>query len=191
MVLKTIHPTDRRDVLAHYLSTDQRKAIVDQLQDELSCRPPEIRNAAVELAIAAGQQKTKTRIPDEYQQFANLFSEEESRRFPPQWRCDHAITFKPGVPDSINCKVYPMTQAEDAALDKFIDEQLEKGYIRPSQSPYTSPFFFIKKKDGTLRPVQDYRRINSWTVRNNYPLPLIPDIIRDLGRAKLYSKLDV
>ena len=84
-----------------------------------------------------------------------------------------------------------MTQAEDTALDKFINEQLEKGYIRPSQSPYTSPFFFIKKKDGTLRPVQDYRRINSWMVRNNYPLPLIPDIICDLGRAKLYSKLDV
>ena len=57
--------------------------------------------------------------------------------------------------------------------------------------PYTSPFFFIKKKDGTLCPVQDYRQINSWTVHNNYPLPLIPDIIRDLGRAKLYSKLDV
>ena len=84
-----------------------------------------------------------------------------------------------------------MTQAEDTALDKFIDDQLEKGYIRPSQSPYTSPFFFIKKKDGTLRPVQDYRRINSWTVCNNYLLPLIADVVQDLGRARLYSKLDV
>src|SRR6201996_3066092 len=191
VVQKTTRPTDRRDVLAHYLSTETRESIVKQLEDEVSGGPPEIRNAAVELAIAAGQQKTKPQIPDEYRQFARLFSEEESRRFPPRRRCDHAIVFRPGVPDSINCKVYPMTQAEDAALDKFIDEQLEKGYIRPSQSPYTSPFFFIKKKDDTLRPVQDYRRINSWTVRNNYPLPLIPDIIRDLGRAKLYSKLDV
>ena len=102
VVLKTIRPTDRWDVLAHYLSTDQRIAIVSQSQDESSSGPPEIRNAAVELAIAAGQQKTKTRIPDEYRQFANLFSEEESRRFPPRRRCDHAITFKPGVPDSIN-----------------------------------------------------------------------------------------
>ena len=191
VVLKTIRPTDRRDVLTHYLSTETRESIIEQLQNESHGGPPEIRNAAVELAIAAGQQKTKTHIPDEYRQFARLFSEEESRRFPPQRRCDHTKTFKPGVPDAINCKVYPMTQAEDAALDKFIDDQLEKGYIRPSQSPYTSPFFFIKKKDGTLRPVQDYQRINSWTVRNNYPLPLIPNIIRDLGRARLYSKLDV
>ena len=191
VVLKTIRPMDRRDVLAHYLSTEDRETIDKQLQRESYHGPPEIRTTAVELAVAAGQQKTKQPIPVEYQKFAALFSEEESRRFPPRRKCDHAITFKQGVPDSINCKVYPMTQAEDAALNKFIDEQLEKGYIRPSQSPYTSPFFFIKKKDGTLRPVQDYRRINSWTVRNNYPLPLISDVVRDLGRAKLYSKLDV
>ena len=191
VVLKTIRPDDRRDVLARYLSTKAKEIIDNQLREESHREPPEIRTTAVELAVAAGQQQTKSQIPIEYQRFAALFSEEESRRFPPQRKCDHAITFKLGAPDSINCKIYPMTRTEDAALDKFIDEQLEKGYIRPSQSPYTSPFFFIKKKDGALRPVQDYRQINSWTVHNNYPLPLIPDIICDLGRAKLYSKLDV
>ena len=100
-----------------------------QLQDESHGGPPKIRNTAVKLAIAAGQQKTKTCIPDEYRQFAQLFSEEESQCFPPQQKCDHAITFKLGVPDSINCKIYPMMQAEDVALDKFIHDQLEKGYI--------------------------------------------------------------
>ena len=84
-----------------------------------------------------------------------------------------------------------MTREEDAALDKFIDEQLLKGYIEPSKSPYASPFFFVKKKDGKLRPVQDYRTINSYTVRNQYPLPLISDLICDLGGAQLYTKFDV
>ena len=84
-----------------------------------------------------------------------------------------------------------MTREEDEALDAWIDEQLEKGYIEPSISPYASSFFFIKKKDGKLRPVQDYRTINSHTVRNQYPLPLISDLIRDLGGAQLYTKFDV
>jgi hypothetical protein len=76
-------------------------------------------------------------------------------------------------------------------LDLFIDKQLEKGYIRPSKSPYVSSFFFIKKKDRKLRPVQDYRKINAWTVCNQYPLPLIGDLIRDLGRAIIFTKFDI
>ena len=69
-----------------------------------------------------------------------------------------------------------MTRTEDDALDEFIDEQLAKGYICPLISPYASSFF-IKKKDGKLRPVQDYRNINKWTVRNQYLLPLITTLI--------------
>ena len=84
-----------------------------------------------------------------------------------------------------------MTQEEDAALDIWIDEQLEKGYISPLMSPYASSFFSIKKKDGKLHPVQDYRTINSYTVRNQYLLPLISDLICNLGGARLYTKFDV
>jgi hypothetical protein len=65
-----------------------------------------------------------------------------------------------------------MTQDEDKSLLKFLQEQEAKGYIRPSISPYASPFFFIQKKDGKLRPVQDYRHINNITISNQYPLPL-------------------
>ena len=73
-----------------------------------------------------------------------------------------------------------MSRVEDEALKEFLDEQLMKGYIRPSKSQYASSFFFIKKKDGKLRPVQDYRRINDITIQNQYPLPLISDLITDL-----------
>jgi hypothetical protein len=143
------------------------------------------------LAIAAQQYTKKVEIPKEYQKFAKVFSEEEAKRFPPRRSCDHAIELKPGAPDAIECKIYPMTRVEDEALDVFINEQLEKGYIHPSKSQYASSFFFIKKKDGKLRPVQDYRKVNAWTVRNQYPLPLIRDLIRDLGGAVIFTKFDI
>jgi len=90
---------------------------------------------------------------------------------------DHTIEFKEGSPDAIDCKVYPLNQTEDQVVWDFIKTELDKGYIRVSKSPYASPFFFIRKKDGKLRPVQDYRKINTLTVCNQYPLPLISDLI--------------
>jgi hypothetical protein len=68
---------------------------------------------------------------------------------------DHAIELVPGA-KSANCKVYPLAPNEQAELDEFIQENLASGCIRPSKSPMASPVFFIKKKDGALRLVQDY-----------------------------------
>jgi len=130
-------------------------------------------------------------VPEAYQQFAKIFSEEESKRYPPKRAWDHAIEFKKDAPEAIDCKVYLMNQVEDEAIRKFLHDKLEKGYIRESKSPYASSFFFVRKKDGKLRPVQDYRKINAITVRNQYPLPLIADLIRDLSNAHIYTKLDV
>jgi hypothetical protein len=69
--------------------------------------------------------------------------------------------------------------------------QLETGRIQPSKSPMASPFFFVKKKDRTLRPVQDYRKLNEMTIKNRYPLPLISELIDKLSEAKYFSKMDV
>jgi hypothetical protein len=191
IVLRTINPNERRDVVAQYLSTDERADIVVELECDIGGEPPITRNALVELAVAAQQYTKKVEIPKEYRRFAKVFSEEESKQFPLRRSCDHAIEFKPGTPDAIECKIYPMTRAKDEALDVFIDEQLEKGYIRSSKSQYASSFFFIKKKDSKLRPVQDYRRVNAWTVRNQYPLPLIGDLIHDLGGAIVFTKFNI
>jgi hypothetical protein len=150
-----------------------------------------IRGVATDLAIQAGEQQTDAELPKEYQEFARLFSDEAANRFPPAREWDHTIDLKPGAPDALDCKVYPMTRDEDITLEKFLDEKVGKGYIRPSKSPYTSPFFFVKKKDGKLRPVQDYRWLNSHMVRNQYPLPLIAQLISDLSGAHIFSKVDV
>jgi hypothetical protein len=65
-------------------------------------------------------------------------------------------------------------------LNKFIEEQLAKGYIVPSKSPMASPVFFVKKKNGELRLIQDYRKLNDITIKNRYPLSMGADIINRL-----------
>jgi len=72
-----------------------------------------------------------------------------------------------------------------------VEEQLRKGYIRPSKSPQTSPVFLVGKKDGKKRMVQDYRYLNKETIKNNYPLPLISDLIDTMGTKKMFTKIDL
>jgi hypothetical protein len=168
------------------LRTEDKQDILNELTHECTAR-----GASTELAIDARAGTKEVTLPPEYQCFASVFSEAESHRFPPTRTWDHAITLKNDAPEAINCKVYPMTRTEEEALNEFLDEQLTKGYIRPSISPYALSFFFIKKKDGKLHPVQDYQNLNKWTVRNQYPLPLITALIRDLGGAHIYTKLDI
>jgi hypothetical protein len=141
------------------MSEDEKQSIVRQL--ETKCH---VQGVATDLAIQAGAEQKQAELPKEYQEFAQLFSDEAADRFPPSREWDHTIDLKPGAPNAMDCKVYPMTRDEDASLEKFLDEMVGKGYIHPSKSPYASPFFFVKKKDGKLRPVQDYRWLNSHTV---------------------------
>ena len=70
-------------------------------------------------------------------------------------------------------------------------DQLRKGYIRPSKSLQTLPVFFVPKKDRKKRMVQDYRYLNSWTIKNNYSLPLISDLIDSIGKRKVFTKMDL
>ena len=91
----------------------------------------------------------------------------------------------------MNYKIYALTLEEQKALDDFLEENLRTGRIRPSISPMASPFFFVKKKDGKLRPVQDYRKLNEFTVKNRYPLPLIQELIDKLKGAKIFTKMDI
>ena len=133
----------------------------------------------------------RIKIPLRYKRHASVFSEKKSQRFPNKRPWDHAIDLKPDAPTTLPGKVYSLTQAEQLALGEFLKEHLNKGYIRPSKSPYAAPFFFIKKKDGKLRPVQDYRKVNEWSIKNRYPLPLIPELINRVKGASLFSKFDV
>ena len=88
-------------------------------------------------------------------------------------------------------KVYPLLREEREEVRKFIEEQLRKGYIRLSKSLQMAPVFFVGKKDGKKRMIQDYRYLNEWTVKNNYPLPLISDVLENIGMKKMFMKMDL
>ncbi|SJL19037.1 uncharacterized protein ARMOST_22644 [Armillaria ostoyae] len=150
---------------------------------------------ANELAAKANEEKEKKTfeqmIPESYRDFKDLFSKENFDDLPVRKPWDHAIELIPNAKNTLDCKVYPLNPIEQKELDKFLDENLASGRIKPSKSPMASPFFFVKKKDGTLRPVQDYRKLNEMTIKNRYPLPLISELMDKLGSAKYFTKLDV
>ena len=124
IILASTHPVKSWEVIASLQADEEKEAIVRQLEETTT-----IRGIATELAIQAGEGKKKVEIPTVYDCFKQLFSKEASQRFPPSRPWDHAIKLKPDTPDAIPCKVYPMMPAEDKALEEFIQEQYEKGYI--------------------------------------------------------------
>ena len=129
-------------------------------------------------------------VPDHFREFSTVFSKELFDTLPKSRPWDHAIELIPGEKSS-GCKVYPLSPTEQKELDVFLKENLETGRIHPSKSPMASPVFFIKKKDGSLRLVQDYQALNGITIKNKYPLPLISELIETLRGAKYFTKLDV
>ena len=110
-------------------------------------------------------------IPEYYHWHWKVFDDTASHHFPPAREEDHAITLKPGAPDTLDCKIYQQTEVELQTTKDFIHNELAKGYIEESNSPYVSPLFYWAKKDGKLRPIMDYKALNSWTVCDTYPLP--------------------
>ena len=129
-------------------------------------------------------------VPEYLKEFNSVFSKESFDALLESKKWDHAVKLIHGEKAS-NCKVYPLAPTEQKELDQFLKENLETGQIRLSKSPMASPVFFIKKKDGTLQLVQDYRAINMMAVKNKYPLPLISKLINKLRGAKYFTKLDV
>jgi hypothetical protein len=84
-----------------------------------------------------------------------------------------------------------MAPKEIAEIKKQLEDLLNKGFIRPSSSPWGCPAIFVKKKDGTLRMCVDYRPLNAVTIKNKYPLPRIDALFDQLARAKVFSKIDL
>jgi hypothetical protein len=148
------------------------------------------RNTEAHPTLPTGGSGSKNPIPDYVKIFGQVILEEGFAKLPNRKPWDHTIELVPGA-QLKGCKVYPISVTEQSELNRFLTENLETGRIRPSKSPMASPVFFIKKKDGSLRLVQDYRMLNDMTVKNKYPLPLISKLVNQLRGAKYFTKLDV
>ncbi|KAL0149815.1 hypothetical protein M9458_054863 [Cirrhinus mrigala] len=141
-------------------------------------------------SIESPVEKLSVEIPAEYSHFSDVFCPKRATQLPPHRPWDCAIELLPGEPVPRG-KIYPLSIHEQKAMEEYIEEALQQGYIRPSTSPVASSFFFVAKKDGGLRPCIDYRALNNITVEYCYPLPLVPAALEQLRRARIFSKLDL
>ena len=159
--------------------------------------PVEIKRThnAIEMAHKYDQEhaREEVKLPKEFIQHEALFSDEEANAFPPaQGEGDHKIELLEIAPRSFNCKVYPLSQGEKETKDKFIDENLAKGYIIPSDSPYGFSTFMVPKKDSKEKQyIINYRPLNAITRKDVTPLPNLNQCIMDLQGMEIFSKFDI
>ncbi|CAJ0919582.1 unnamed protein product [Ranitomeya imitator] len=129
-------------------------------------------------------------IPPAYCAFSDVFNKKEAEILPPHRSYDCPIDLVPGSTPPRG-RIYPLSPTEIQAMSEYIQENLARGFIRKSSSPAGAGFFFVKKKDGSLRPCIDYRGLNTITIKNKYPLPLIPELFDRLCGARIFTKLDL
>src|SRR5260221_5307229 len=125
-----------------------------------------------------------------YKDFTDVFSEEAFAHLPPCKAWDHTIELHPDA-KLPRGRMFPLSPTEQKELDEFLRENLVNRCIHPSKSPIGTPVFFIKKKEGSLRLVQDYQKLNKIMVKNSYPLPLVSDVLTRLRDAEWFTTLDL
>jgi hypothetical protein len=122
-------------------------------------------------------------------EFIDVFPD-ELPGMPPDREIEFTIDLLPGTAP-ISKAPYRMAPRELAELKGQLQELLDKGFIRPSVSPWGAPVLFVKKKDGSMRLCIDYRELNKVTIKNKYPLPRIDDLFDQLQGSQVFSKIDL
>ena len=176
---------------------EERREKQEKKKNKKKGKAVEVRRVAEEWEIwdeeeeaAKSEAEVKKLVPKKFHKWIKVFGKKQSERMPTRKLWDHAIDVREGFMPRKG-KVYPLSREEREEVREFVKEQLRKGYIRPSKSPQMVPVFFVGKKDGKKRMVQDYRYLNEWTIKKNYPLPLISDVLENIGIKKLFTKMDL
>ena len=129
-------------------------------------------------------------VLEQFHKWIKVFGKKQLERILTRKVWDHVIDVKERfVPRK--GKVYPLSREEREEVREFVKEQLRKEYIWPSKSLQTVLVFFVGKKDGKKQMVQDYRYLNEWTIKDNYLLPLISDVLENIGTKKMFTKMDL
>ena len=132
-----------------------------------------------------------TLLPAQYHKFLEIFSKNDADKLPPlRPQVDHKIKMEPGT-QAPSGPLYSMSREELEVLKKYLTENLNKGFIQASSSPAAAPVLFVKKPEGGLCFCVDYRALNTITIKNCYPLPLIREMLDQLCKAVWYTKLDI
>jgi len=129
-------------------------------------------------------------VPQKFLRWRKVFGKMELERIPTRKIWDHTIDLKEMFKPQKE-RIYPLFKDEREEVQKFVDDQLRKGYMRPSKSPQTLLVFFVGKKDRKKKMIMDYHSLNEQTIKNDYLLPLITDLIDNMGSKKVFTKIDL
>ncbi|MBW0582645.1 hypothetical protein O181_122360 [Austropuccinia psidii MF-1] len=127
-------------------------------------------------------------VPPVYHKYLDVFSKVKAEKLPPHRACDHHIKLE-GLLPPVGV-IYSLSKNESETLRAHISENVEKGFIRPSSSSTGAPVLFVKKKDGGLCLCVDYRKLNSVTRKNRYPVPPMNQLLTVFNGATIFSKID-
>jgi transposase InsO family protein len=130
------------------------------------------------------------KLPAAYASYVDVFSKVASNQLPPHRLYDHKIQLEAANTLGYS-PLYQHTAEELKALKQHLIENLGKGFVESSQTPFGSPVLFVKKPNGGLRFCIDFRKLNAITRKDQYPLPLIDETLARLGNAKVFTKLDI
>ncbi|KAG1924662.1 hypothetical protein F2P79_026017 [Pimephales promelas] len=146
--------------------------------------------SSVPVSVLQEEAGDLSNVPAEYLDLKEVFSKSRAASLPPHRPYDCAIDLLPGKSPPKG-KLYSLSIPEREAMEKYISDSLAAKFIRPSSSPAGAGFFFVGKKNGSLRPCIDYQGLNNITVKNTYSLPLMSSAFERLQGASIFTKLDL
>jgi len=129
-------------------------------------------------------------IPEEYYKYTDVFSKTKAETFAPHCPYNLQIDLEKDSYPLVGT-IYFLSQFEQKTLKEFIDENLNNRFICSTSSPHRVPVLFVKKKDSSLRLCVDFPRLNRITKKDQYPLPLISDLLHSPHKAHIYTKIDL
>ena len=173
---------------------DSSSTVTDSMEEPLDLGsltqiPADFQVMQVQLETLDEHLKEPT-ISKAYRDLADVFLPSNANSLPPHRDEDHAIELESGKTPPFG-PLYNLSEYQLKTLCDYIDENLAIRFTQPSKSSAGAPVLFTPKPDGTLRFCVDYRRLNSMTIKNRYPLPLIDEILDRLSGARVFTKVDV
>jgi transposase InsO family protein len=179
-------PNDKHTVDINVIATREQRS--DMTDDEL--REYVLIDHEERALCATDAPEEEHKIPEEYTEFQDVFTPPPDGELPEHGPFDHEINVKEGEEPKF-MPIYPLSQKESTTLQEYISDNLKKGNIRKSKSSAGYPILFVPKKGGELRMCVDYRQLNSITIKDRHPLPLINEIQDIIQGAKYFTKYDI
>ena len=170
---------------------------IDSALKALQTDPESLEIAAMTKKILEHEQvkpileRIMEKMPKYFHHLPEVFDPQKTTKLPPHKPYDHKIELLSDSSSLPRSRVYPLSELKLRKLKEYLEENLQKGFIVPSQATYASPVLFAVKPNGQLRLCVDYRRLNHITKRNRYPIPLIEETLAKIQGCKYLTKLDI